>query len=133
MPVTVLVVEDERLIARHLRVTLEEAGYSVLGTVATADDAIAVCEAQVPDVVLMDIALRQSTMDGIAIASELYIRHQLRVIYLTAGIDDLESLERAKYTRPHAYLLKPINVGELLGAVSIAARYCGNATSSGVR
>ena len=121
MPITVVVVEDERLIARHLRDTLEQTGYRVLGNASTSGEALALCAAERPNVVLMDIGLRNSPLDGIAIAEVLLAHHQLRVVYLTAGIDDLEKLERAKLTRPHAYLLKPINVSELLGAVAIAA------------
>ncbi len=33
-----------------------------------------------------------------------------------------DTLERAKRTRPHAYLMKPINVADLFGALAVAAR-----------
>jgi DNA-binding NarL/FixJ family response regulator len=118
--VTVVIVEDERIIARHLRQTISDAGYTVLGVAANADDALILCATHHPHVVLMDIGLRGSAMDGIAVAQRLLDEHDVRVIYLTAGAD-IAAMARAKLTRPYAYLLKPINTAELLGALEIAA------------
>ena len=121
---TVVIVEDERLIARHLQQTLQREGHTVLGTATNADDALALCAAQRPDTVLMDIRLEQSrvgqrsSMDGIDTAQRLLDDHGLRVIYLTAGAD-VAVMDRAKRTRPYAYLLKPINIPQLLGALEI--------------
>ena len=114
----VLVVEDERVVAKDLVLTLEGMGYDVIGNAASRDEAIAVCAQQVPDIVLMDIRIK-GPIDGIDTAQELLDLYGLNVIYLTAHAD-VASIDRAKRTRPHAYLLKPVKAGELQGAIEIA-------------
>ena len=117
-PYKVLIVEDERVVAKDLKLTLESMGYAVIGSAASRDEALAVCAEQVPDIVLMDIRIKGS-VDGIDTAHELLERYGLHVIYLTAHAD-VASIDRAKRTRPHAYLLKPVKAGELQGAIEIA-------------
>ncbi len=114
----VLVVEDERVVAKDLALTLEGMGYEVTGSAASRDEAMAACVKQVPDIVLMDIRIK-GPIDGIDTATELLELYGLHVIYLTAH-SDIASIDRAKRTRPHAYLLKPVKAGELQGAIEIA-------------
>lgn len=114
----VLVVEDERVVAKDLTLTLEGMGYQVVGSAASRDEALAVCAKEVPDIVLMDIRIK-GPIDGIDTAKELLDLYGLHVIYLTAHAD-VASIDRAKRTRPHAYLLKPVKAGELQGAIEIA-------------
>lgn len=114
----VLIVEDERVVAKDLKQTLESMGYNVIAMAATRDETIACCENQLPDIVLMDIRIK-GNVDGIDTASELHKLYGLRVIYLTAHAD-VASIDRAKRTYPHAYLLKPVKPGELQGAIEIA-------------
>jgi CheY-like chemotaxis protein len=114
----VLVVEDERVVAKDLALTLEGMGYEVTGSAASREEALAACAKQVPDIVLMDIRIK-GPIDGIETATELLALYGLHVIYLTAHAD-IASIDRAKRTRPHAYLLKPVKAGELQGAIEIA-------------
>jgi len=113
-----LVVEDERVVAKDLALTLEGMGYHVVGSAASRDEALAACAKELPDIVLMDIRIKGS-IDGIETARELLELYGLHVIYLTAHAD-VASIDRAKRTRPHAYLLKPVKAGELQGAIEIA-------------
>jgi len=115
---SVLIVEDERIVARDLQIIVEGMGYEVTATVASCAEALAACATRVPDIVLMDIRINGS-IDGIDTAQQLADLYGLRVIYLTAHAD-VGSIERAKRTRPHAYLLKPVKEGELRGAIEIA-------------
>ena len=114
----VLIVEDERIVAKDLALTIESMGYEVIGSAASHDEALAVCAKQVPDIVLMDIRIK-GDIDGIDTAAKLLELYGLHVIYLTAHAD-IDSIDRAKRTRPHAYLLKPVKPGELQGAIEIA-------------
>jgi CheY-like chemotaxis protein len=114
----VLVVEDERVVAKDLALTLEGMGYEVVGSAASRDEALAICAKTLPDIVLMDIRIK-GPIDGIDTANELLELYGLHVIYLTAHAD-VASIDRAKRTRPHAYLLKPVKAGELQGAIEIA-------------
>ena len=114
----VLVVEDDPLIATELSRRITAMGHTVSGVAASRDEMIDACELVFPDVVLMDIGIR-GPVDGIVAAYELFERYKLRVIYLT-GDADVSSMERAKATRPYAYLLKPVSAAELRGAIEIA-------------
>lgn len=114
----VLVVEDERVVAKDLQRTLTTLGYEVPVTVATADDAIRAAAERCPDLVLMDIRIK-GDRDGIETAELLKSRFDVPVVYLTAYADQ-QTVSRAKATEPHAYLLKPVKVDELRTAVEIA-------------
>ncbi|HKU42600.1 MAG TPA: response regulator [Polyangiales bacterium] len=114
----VLVVEDERVVAKDLQRTLTNLGYEVPVTVATADDAIRAAAERCPDLVLMDIRIK-GARDGIETAEILKSRFDVPVVYLTAYADQ-QTVSRAKLTEPHAYLLKPVKIDELRTAVEIA-------------
>jgi len=114
----VLVVEDERVVAKDLQRTLINLGYEVPITVATADDAIRAASERTPDLVLMDIRIK-GARDGIETAEILKSQFDVPVVYLTAYADR-QTVARAKLTEPHAYLLKPVKVDELRTAVEIA-------------
>lgn len=115
---TVLVVEDERIVARDLQATLSRAGYQVPSIAASGEDAIKRAAELKPDLVLMDIVL-QGELDGVAAAK--VIRHQLGipVIYLTSSVDG-ETLERAKTTEPIGYVLKPFEACDLVTTIEMA-------------
>lgn len=113
-----LIVEDENIVAKDLRVTVERLGYDVVDTVATGVDAILRAEATHPDLVLMDIALR-GEVDGIQAAGEIRDRWDVPVIYLTAHADE-GTLQRAKVTEPFGYVLKPFQERELHTAIVMA-------------
>ncbi|MCX6689901.1 MAG: response regulator, partial [Methanoregula sp.] len=61
---SILVVEDEALIAANLVQTLSSLGYTVHKPVATGEDAIRAVKTRKPDLVLMDIKLA-GAMNGI--------------------------------------------------------------------
>lgn len=117
--VTIVIVEDDRPLARQTQMLLEGAGYTVLGIATTCEETLALCAQTLPAIVLMDIGLDDGP-DGIVTAERLLERYNLRVIYLT-GSDDIAQMDRAKRTRPHAYLLKPISRQQLLGAIELAS------------
>jgi signal transduction histidine kinase len=117
-PARILVVEDERIVARDLAGALTEMGYVVPATVATGEDAIEQVRGLLPDVVLMDIRLPGS-MDGIEAASAVREEHDIPVIFLTAHSDD-ETLRRAMQTEPVGYLVKPFFPPQLRCAIEIA-------------
>ena len=107
----ILVVEDERIVAKDLELRLVSLGYLVVGSVATGEDAVRLAGEKQPDLVMMDIRLR-GEIDGIEAADQIRRRFQLPIIYLTAHSDE-ETLRRAQFTEPHGYLLKPFQEREL--------------------
>jgi signal transduction histidine kinase len=115
---TILVVEDDGIIAMTLRNKLIGLGYDVPPTVFSGEEAVAKARELCPDVVLMDIHLR-GEMDGIEAAEQIRAQHDVPVIYLTAYADE-ETLTRAKITEPYGYILKPYQERELQSAIEIA-------------
>jgi PAS domain S-box-containing protein len=115
---SILVVEDEPVVALDLRTRLTRMGYLVSGMVARGEDAVEFAGTQRPDLILMDIRLR-GAMDGISAAEQ--IRHQfgLPVIYLTAHADEA-TVERARITEPFGYILKPFDERELRTVIEMA-------------
>ncbi|MGA7123606.1 MAG: response regulator, partial [Polyangiaceae bacterium] len=115
---TILVVEDEQIIAQDIRQTLSDLGYAVPRTVATGVQAFQYAEALKPQLVLMDIKLRGET-DGIAAASEIRRCLGIPIVYLTSHSDDA-TLARAAETHPYGYLVKPFNDRDLRTAIEVA-------------
>jgi two-component system, cell cycle sensor histidine kinase and response regulator CckA len=114
----VLVVEDERIVAKSIQSELRSMGYRVPVTAATAEEAIDRAMETHPDVVLMDIVLK-GERDGIAAAEEVRTRLDIPVIFLTAYGDE-ETLRRAKAAEPFGYLLKPYEEKELQTTIEMA-------------
>jgi two-component system cell cycle sensor histidine kinase/response regulator CckA len=114
----VLIVEDERIIARDLQLTLRDLGYDAYAIASSTEEALARAAERVPDLVLMDIRLKGAS-DGIEAATLLKATYGSPVVYLTAHADDA-TLERAKVTEPHGYLVKPVRADELRSVVELS-------------
>jgi two-component system cell cycle sensor histidine kinase/response regulator CckA len=115
---TILVVEDERVVARDIQRSLVDLGYQVPATAASAEQAIRLASERCPDLVLMDIRI-QGEQDGIDAATILRKRFDVPIVYLTAYADE-PTVARAKLTQPFGYLMKPVKTYELRSAVEIA-------------
>ncbi len=114
----IVIVEDEGLIAADLESRLTKAGYSVQGTVDSAQGALKAIEESLPDLVLMDIRLKGEE-DGIQVADLVRQKLDIPVVYLTA-YEDNETLQRASRTQAYGYVKKPIATASLKGAIEIA-------------
>jgi len=114
----ILVVEDERIVARDIQRSLIDLGYRVPSTAATSERALQLAAEHRPDLVLMDIRLK-GEVDGIETAAVLRERFAVPVVYLTAYAD-APTVERAKATEPLGYVLKPLRPNELRSTVELA-------------
>lgn len=115
----ILIVEDELIVAENLRLILTGMGYDVPEPAGCSGEAIrSVAETQ-PDLVLMDIVLEGSPMDGVETAKKICQYREIPVIFVTAYADD-RTLSRVKHTQPYAYILKPFNERELSFAIELA-------------
>jgi two-component system cell cycle sensor histidine kinase/response regulator CckA len=112
---SVLIVEDERLIAKDIQQTLQGMGYDAFAIAASAEEAMARVAERCPDLVLMDIRI-EGKDDGIEAARLLNALHDIPVIFLSAHTDDA-TLERAKKVGPYAFLAKPVKPADLRGAI----------------
>ena len=114
----ILIVEDERIIAKYIQNTLRALGYDISAIVSSGEEAIKMAGEVQPDLVLMDIVLK-GDMDGIEAAERIRNLFDIPVVYLTAYANE-ELFQRAKITDPFGYILKPFEERELQIAVEIA-------------
>ncbi|MBF0338509.1 MAG: response regulator [Nitrospirae bacterium] len=115
---TVLIAEDEFIIAGRIKMALHEMGHAVTSIVASGVQAIEKAATDKPDVVLMDIVLR-GEMDGIEAAGKIREAYNIPVIFLTSHVNET-LLDRAKITEPFGYLLKPFNERDLQTSIELA-------------
>ena len=118
-PVKVLVVEDEMIIAARISLHLEQLGYEVAGILPRGEEAIAHCRQNPPDLLLLDVNLK-GLLDGVETATVLRKEGiAVPTIYLTANADR-GTYDRAKATRPQAFLSKPYRKADLARAIDLA-------------
>jgi CheY-like chemotaxis protein len=114
----ILVVEDERLIARDIAMQLADLGYEPLGPADTGEQAIEMAGELRPDLVLMDVHLR-SAMDGIDAAQAIRTQFDIPSVFLSAFSGKADSA-RAQLAKPAGYLAKPFEDYELREIIEAA-------------
>jgi len=114
----ILIVEDERIVADDIKMSLERLGYVVSSIAFSGKEATKKAEELHPDLVLMDIVLK-GEMTGIETAGIIHSRFDIPVVYLSAYADD-KTLERAKITEPFGYILKPFEDRDLHSTIEMA-------------
>ena len=115
---TVLVVDDEFIIANSLSLQIEEMGYAVCGTAATAREAVELAQAHRPDIVLMDVRLK-GEQDGVDAALAIHETTGSKVIFIT-GSREPATMARIELDHATAVLFKPIYGQQLRTAVEAA-------------
>jgi len=114
----ILIVEDELLIAEHISRVLTNAGYSKTCCVTNVEDAIAIIEAEQPQMVLTDIMLL-GKQTGIDLGSLLHQKYHIPFVYITSHSSS-GMINQVKLTHPNAYLVKPFKKEDLLIAIELA-------------
>ncbi len=111
----ILIVEDEWIVAGDLRASLEHMGYAVAGVVDTGQGAIEHAAREMPDLVLMDIALK-GEMDGMEATGRIRSGLGIPVVYLS-GYPEKKVYESGGTPGPFGYITKPYEERELRLAV----------------
>jgi DNA-binding response OmpR family regulator len=113
---SILIVEDDVLSAIYLKELLEEANYNIIGVVSKGEDAIKNAEILSPNLILMDVLLKDH-ISGCEAALKISKNNpNISIIFLTAHADK-EMLEYAKRSNACAYLMKPYHDDEILATV----------------
>jgi CheY-like chemotaxis protein len=124
---TVLVVDDEPLIAMALEAALEDAGYGVATAANGRQGLERLAEEPRPDVVLLDMMM--PVMNGPAMLAAMGADPSLRGIPVVVLSSLPEAAVRARAEGVAAILLKPCAAGEVLDAI---ARALGGTRDSGM-
>jgi CheY-like chemotaxis protein len=119
---TILIVEDDGLIALNLAETLEKSGYLVTGPAHSGEMVLGMLEkSPAPDLILMDIGLSGS-LDGIETARQIRRQYRIPLIFLTAYTSQA-TLLRMREIEPEGYIVKPFIDWQLLECIrNILAR-----------
>jgi len=114
---TILIVEDEALIAEHLKTILEQLNCASIEVVDTKEAAISTIDSLKPDITLLDINLA-GHMEGIDIADYINTTCQLPFIFITAYAD-ATTLNKALIKHPAAYITKPFKQADVIAAIQL--------------
>jgi DNA-binding NtrC family response regulator len=119
MPGTVLIVDDEVQLVRHLEHLLRSEGYQAIGAHNGADAKKAVAQ-HFPDVVLVDLKLPD--IDGNNLLTQLHEMHPAAGYIVITAHGSIRSAVEATRRGAREYLTKPFEPDELLLAVRNAMR-----------
>ncbi len=115
-PRTILIAEDEHLVAAYLASQLSELGHSVL-LATNGEEAVAMAKSGAPDMGLFDIKMPQ--MDGIEAARRAFAESLVPVIILSAYSDGPQ-IASAQDAGVFAYLVKPATADQLRATIGVA-------------
>lgn len=107
MQTTVLIVEDEFLVALHLKMMLTRLGFKIVGIAPDMESAYALGEDQ-PDIALVDVNLRDGAT-GLSIGTMLAQKFGASVLFVTANPRQLERIQHG----PIGVMSKPFNDNEV--------------------
>jgi two-component system, response regulator PdtaR len=114
-----LIVEDEAVVAMNMEAALTDAGFEVVGTVDTETDAVAAALQLRPDVIIMDITLREG--DGIRAARIIEERLKTHIVFVS-GNSDPKTLAGAHAIKPAGFIRKPFVTERFASLVLDAVR-----------
>ena len=112
----ILVVDDDRLVLATLAHGLAQAGHEVIDA-DNGDDAILLAHEHRPDLALLDI--RMQGKSGFDVAA--YLREHCHVPFMfLSAFSDEQTVAQVKALGAVAYLVKPLDIGQILPAVQTA-------------
>ncbi len=113
----IAVVDDNDSELKILKAMAEEAGLNVIATGSNGQDAVEICAAGLPELIIMDY--KMPVKDGIEAAIEISKTCPTAIVLLTA-YDDEKSIHTAAEAGVMAYLVKPVRQEQILPAVEVA-------------
>ena len=114
----ILLVDDEPLILKGLRFTLEQEGYEIL-TAADGEEALQVFFEEPVDLVLLDVMLPK--LDGIQVCQRIRESSNVPILMLTAKGEDMDKILGLEYGADD-YMTKPFNILEVKARIKTVLR-----------
>lgn len=116
--ITILIVEDEPIVAEDLRDILTQFGYEVIGVAHRVEQALQKLALQQPDLLLLDVQL-DGKLTGIDLAQRINTDYHIPFIFITS-FSDQDTVAKVRETYPMGYLVKPFNEQSLFTTLEIA-------------
>lgn len=114
--VSILIVEDETVVALDLKKYIETNFNISVVIVNTVVDAVMTVEKVKPNLILMDVILK-GKLNGIDAAEIITKKYKIPIIYLTA-LSDSKFYKNAEKTNPAKIITKPYEEQELMQAIN---------------
>ena len=114
----ILLVDDEPLIIKGLRFTLEQEGYEIL-TAADGEEALEVFRNEPVDLILLDVMLPK--LDGIQVCQRIRETSNVPILMLTAKGEDMDKILGLEYGADD-YMTKPFNILEVKARIKTIFR-----------
>src|SRR5258708_37830134 len=108
---SILIVEDEALIASYIEEVLGESGLVIAGVPASGPEALSLAAENPPSLAFVDIRLT-GPIDGIELACLLRQKFGVPSIFLS-GLIDAATTERARAAQPLGFLPKPFRPSQV--------------------
>lgn len=117
----VFIVDDNEMTRALLRMMIQSDRYQVVGDAATADKAMERLPALRPDIVCLDVQLRDS--DGLALLKRIYVALPASAVLMISACNDRTTVETALRDGAKGFIVKPFNPGTVLDTLNhIATR-----------
>lgn len=109
---TILLVEDEAIIAMALAAELEDAGFEIVDIVSTGTEALALILQRAPDLVILDVKLGDG-MNGLDTLLEIR-KIANPHIFIVSGNSDAQTAKQIETMQVNGFFVKPVHVRSLL-------------------
>jgi two-component system nitrogen regulation response regulator NtrX len=119
MALDILIVDDEQDIRDLVSGVLDDEGYGTR-TAASADEALAALDERLPSLILLDVWLRGSSMDGIELLRAIKIRDPQIPVIVFSGHGNIDTAVAAIGQGAVDFIEKPFEASKLLHLVSKA-------------
>ena len=118
MTVHILLVDDEPLYLRLLKVNLESEGYEIVSA-RNGEEALEMVSQEIPDLIIMDVMMPK--LDGIATCNRIRQFSNVPIILLTALGDEQDRVNGLNIGADD-YVVKPFSATELVARVRAVLR-----------
>ncbi len=115
----ILIVEDEFIIADHIKQLLEKKAIGYAKITDTYEESVDWIKNELPDLVMLDIRLFEDEDAGIRIAHFLQDHYSIPFVFLS-GYSDETTLQNAKLYKPATFITKPVIEKQLVAAIEMA-------------
>jgi two-component system chemotaxis response regulator CheY len=111
-PRRVVIVDDDKLMRKALRLILQSENYAVVGEGVNGVDAIYLCETLMPDLVLLDINM--PAMNGLSALEEIHKISPSTKVLMVSIEAKKDKVEEAIKMGASGFVVKPLNAGRVL-------------------
>jgi len=125
--IRVVLADDHRMLRDGLRLSMEDAGFEVVGEAGNGEEAAHLVDALHPDVVLMDVTM--PLLDGIEATRLIHEKNPRTHVLMLTMHGESDVMARAIQAGAVGYLVKDCSTEEIVEAVRMAADGTGTLSS----